>query len=233
MSIHPGPTLRKIAFTLTGRPRLMDPVRDFVYRWARDHLRGIPRKARILDIGCRNSSFAAFLAWRGYRIVAVDPDERAASWQEHIRRAWGVEYRFVRGGIEKATTHGPYDAVLTLFALQHAGEADTEEHRRAAGLVGRGGLLLSACEYDHRGTRWHRGRADGDMRVYGPADLATRLIEPLESAGLEITGRRYATGNPRPRWCDETGASMCLVAARRSAPARVDTTERRSSQRRN
>jgi SAM-dependent methyltransferase len=193
----------------------MDPVRDFVYRWARDHLRGIPRHARILDIGCRNSSFAAFLAWRGYRIVAVDPDERAASWQEHIRRAWGVEYRFVRGGVEKATTNGPYDAVLTLFALQHAGRADAEEHRRAARLVRPGGLLLSACEYDHRGTRWDRGRDDGDMRVYGPADLAARLIEPLEAEGLRITARRYAGGGRHPRWCDETGASMCLITAQK------------------
>jgi hypothetical protein len=192
IEMHISTLIKKSGYSLSGKIFLSDAVRNFAYQWTWSHLARLPKGSSICDIGPRSSLFPAFLAWRGLKVDIVEKDGRFTDMQKHIARSWGVRY-----GVHEADflTYGPPEkcnAICSLFSLQHAGENDVPAYRRAAALLGPQGLFLSACEYDDRATRWHKGRDDGTMRIYGPHDIVERMEKPLVSGGMEIVERNYA-----------------------------------------
>lgn len=188
--------LKKAVFTLSGRLLLMDPVRNFVYQWTWSCLQGLPRtRGPVLDIGSRASPFPAFLAWRGFNVVAVDPYPQFVPRHNEIRRAWNVSYRTVNSDVSRVPADKPFPVVLALLSLQHAGDGDVDGYRTAGEMLGPNGMLLTVNEFDSRGTRLHRGRPDGDMRIYGPDDISERIEKPLAGSGVTVTQKRFAARN--------------------------------------
>jgi len=90
---------------------------------------------------------------------------------KRVARSWNVRYGVHEADFLIFDPPEKFNVISSLFSLQHAGENDLPAYSRAASLLGPGGMFLSACEYDDRATRWHEGRDDGAMRIYGPQIL--------------------------------------------------------------
>lgn len=186
------PTLFKKAFiTFSGRLYLSDAVRNAAYRWAWAHIRELPTGASVVDIGSRDSLFPAFLAWRRYFVRSIERDNRFSLRQQVIRRHWNVSYVIDNCDFLAATIPGKCDAICSLFSLQHSGDDDIYAYRSAARQLRDGGMLLSATEYRHAGTRFQLERDDGAMRIYGPDDIGSRLEKPLFDEGMTEFDRVY------------------------------------------
>lgn len=190
--MHTSALIKKLIYSLSGKMLLSDGVRNFAYQWAWSVLRTLPKGSLICDIGSRSSLFPAFLAWRGYKVDIVEKDSRFIDVQKRIARSWNVHFNVHEADFLNCDPPEKSSAICSLFSLQHAGEDDISAYRRAAALPGPKGMFLSVCEYDDRATRWHLGRDDGTMRIYGPLDIASRMEKPLISGGMEIVERRYA-----------------------------------------
>ena len=197
--MHPPTLIKKVLFTFSGRLFLSDRVRNRIYRWAWEHLRELPRGSTIVDIGSRDSLFPSFLAWRRYAVRVIERDARFTARQTINGKRWRARMIVDNCDFLAATVPHPRDAVCSLFSLQHAGENDIAAYRKAARLLRRGGLFLSATEYCHAGTRFHYGRDDGDMRIYGPEEIDKRIEAPLFHEGMVEYDRQYYIIDERGR----------------------------------
>jgi len=184
--------LKKIMFRLFNKIRLMDPIRNFAYTWVWERMNALPRSTQVLDVGSRNSPFPAFCAWQGFAVTAIDIDERFFSWQNRIRRRWRCCLGIRQTDIRDVPDEERYGAVIAVFSLQHAGRSDSNCYRKAASLLVPGGVLLLVNEYSPRGTIILQGRDDGDLTRYGPAELESRIEQPLLSAGMSAEEKLFA-----------------------------------------
>lgn len=195
----------------------MDAIRNFTYQWAWDHLKVLPAHSSVCDVGSRNSAFPAFLAWRGFDVTAVDMDKRFTQWQEGIRSSWHTKYNYVISDIRDVKGSNSFDVACALFCLQHAGDHDIEGFTSLCHLLKSGGLLLTVNEFNPEGTKWERGRDDGDLRIYGPTDLKERIELPLTSSGMLIKEKRFAKAdfkNGTVSWAGDNGnANICFICA--------------------
>ncbi len=214
-----GVTIRKLLFLLFGRIVLMDPIRNFTYQWAWSHLKRLPLHSSICDVGSRNSPFPAFLAWQGFLVTAIDPDHRFYQWQENIRTNWYSTYQFITSDVCDCKGTHRFSATCALFSLQHAGERDSKGFTTLCRLLKPEGLLLTANEFDPKESKWERGRDDGDLRIYSPADLKERIELPIISSGMTVIEKRYARAQFKKgkiTWTkDETEANICLICAKK------------------
>jgi SAM-dependent methyltransferase len=187
-----GTAIRKSLFYLSGKPVLSDGVRNVAYAWAYGHLKTLSQKTfSVCDVGSRDSLFPAFLAWRGFHMTAVDVDPKFVACQERAMRDWNVKLETVVGDIVSAGAGRLFGSVVCLFSLQHA-QDDSAAYRRIATVVEPGGLVLTVNEYHHSGTVWHKGRNDGDMRMYGKEDLSKRVEQPLCEGGVALEEKKFA-----------------------------------------
>jgi SAM-dependent methyltransferase len=199
-------TFQKYFFLVTGRIRIADPIRGFVYNWAWKRLRGQPCGASLLDIGARNSRFAAFCAWRGFHVTAIDTDTRFLAWQNEAKREWRVDYATIVTDVTDLDPALRFESVLALFSLQHAGDRDIAGYEKAFALLKPGGQLLIVNEYNPQRTTVQTGRDDGTLRIYGPDDLSDRIEKPLLSLGGRIIDKRFAAADIAKgsiRWEDD------------------------------
>lgn len=212
-------SFRKCIFLAFRRIMLMDSIRNFIYEWAWPFIRSFQRRSAICDVGSRNSSFPAFLAWRGYNITAIDIDSRFTLWQDNIRNRWNVDYKSVIGDVNEMENNNDFDVVCALFSLQHAGDDDMEGYYSIGRILKPGGMLLTVNEYNSKGTVWHRNRDDGDLRIYGPEDVKNRIEKPIQSTGMLIYEKRYASADfkrARIKWeSDNLVSNVCCICARK------------------
>ena len=215
---------KKLVFLATGKLWIMDPIRNFVYDWAWSFLRDLPKKATILDIGTRNSQFAAFCAWRGFSVTAIDKDPRFPAWQDGFKRSWRVGYRTRVCDVVEIEPAARFDCIVALFSLQHAGEGDIAAYQKACTLLKPGGTMLIVNEYNPERTRFQADRVDGALRIYGPHDVAARIEKPLAASGTTLTDKSFACANFKEgtiRWSpDQAESSICFIAARKDASGR-------------
>jgi hypothetical protein len=190
--MHLPAVLKKWNYSLTGKIYLSDTVRNFAYEWAWSFLRRLPAKSALCDIGSRDSLFPAFLAWQGLNVDVVEKDGRFIDVQQKNAGRWRVSMKVNETDFKAFSPPRAYNAACSLFSLQHAGDSDVACYGRVAGMLSSGGIFLSACEYFDAGTRFHEGRDDGTMRVYGPPDIRDRIEKPLLMGGMEIVDRRFA-----------------------------------------
>jgi len=106
-------------------------------------LDALPRRARVLDVGCGNGALVERLAAAGFDAVGVDPSAPAAP-------------RLVRERVEDATGIGRFDAVCAVMALHHA---ELEMVLAAIARLLRPGGLVFVSEfsweaYDERAAAW-------------------------------------------------------------------------------
>jgi SAM-dependent methyltransferase len=195
----PGTFIRKSFFYLTGRPLLSDRVRNTAYAWAWDYLRRLgPGACSVCDVGSRDSLLPSFLAWRGFRVTAVDPDARFTHCQDSAAQNWGVRLEVLACDITAFPADRKFGVVLCLFSLQHARD-DVAAYRHIVSLLEPGGLVLTVNEYHHGDTAWQRGRDDGDMRIYGSEDFAARVELPLTEGGVAIVEKKFGRFGPDRR----------------------------------
>jgi len=195
-----GTAIRKTLFYVSGKPVLSDRVRNVAYAWAYGRLKTLyPQALSVCDVGSRDSLFPAFLAWRGFHVTAVDIDPEFVTCQERARRDWNVKLQTVVGNIVSVGAGRSFGSVVCLFSLQHARD-DSAAYRRIASIVEPGGLVLTVNEYHHAGTVWHKGRDDGDMRLYGKEDFAAHVEQPLFKGAVALEEKKFARfGNGKRR----------------------------------
>jgi hypothetical protein len=217
--MHLPALLKKWNYSLTGKIYLSDAVRNFTYEWAWSFLRRLPKGSALCDIGSRDSLFPAFLAWQGFNVDVVEKDGRFIDVQRKNAGRWRVSMGVNGTDFKAFSLPRAYDAACSLFSLQHAGDNDVACHGRAANMLSPGGLFLSACEYVDAGTRFHEGRDDGTMRIYGPPDVRDRIEKPLLLGGMEIVDRRYAGFSRKGAVCsfqeDPRDAAFFFLCARK------------------
>ncbi len=152
----------------------------------------------MCDAGSRDSLFPSFLAWRGFRVTCVDPDSSFVKFQQSASKNWGVALETNIADIAHAAPGPVFDAVTCLFSLQHAAD-DVAAYRRIPGMLASGGTVLTVNEYRHDGTAWHRGRPDGDMRIYGTEDFAEHVERRLYRRGAYHCGKDVRPAREGPR----------------------------------
>jgi hypothetical protein len=222
--MHFGPIIRKSIFLLSGRPFLMDPVRNFSYAWAWSYLRNLNKGDRILDVGTRQSTFPAFLAWRHFNIISIERDDRFTPVQEGIRREWNVAFEHCACDLLSFNPPFLFSSVVAILALQHAGDRDIASYEKCCDLLAANGRLLIVNEYSSGDTRWQHGRDDGDMRIYGNADIETRIEKPLASKNMKIVDKRFASfgdSGKKPRWtAAPESRNLCFYCFQKSKQPR-------------
>jgi SAM-dependent methyltransferase len=213
-------SVKKLIFYFFKKIWLMEPIRNFVYAWAWSHIETYSKSSSILDIGTRNSQFAAFCAWQGFSVTAIDKDSRLPFWQNAIQHAWNIHYEIRVMDIVLMEPIKKYDCILAVYSLQHAGEADSAGYEQAARMLEDKGILLIVNEYDPGGTGFQYDRDDGVLRRYGPHDIESRIEGPLLSAGLTIMEKRFAYANYIKNgicWkSDHTLSNTCFIVARKN-----------------
>jgi len=212
-------TLRKGIFVATKKIVLGNRIKNFSYQWAWTHLRNLDSQQMILDIGSRDSTFPAFLAWRKFEVTIVEQDKRFNGIQKEIAKNWVVRYNALAENFVYFQSEKKYHAVLSLFSLQHAGDDDRKAYGKITSLLHSSGVLLTVNEYNPEQTRWHRNRDDGDLRIYGPKDLETRIEAPLENCGMKITEKKFAEADFKQdniKWRDNKDvANICFICAKK------------------
>ncbi len=175
---------------------------------------GIPRGARVLDIGCGPGWTSLFLAESGYEVTAVDLVPANVDLTAERAARWGVPVAARVGDMEQLDFAERFDMALIYDALHH-----TANHRRAlerarAHLLPGGWLLLGETTWLHnvspsahresRRTGWReRGftarRLRGDLRDVGFIDIRRfyQGTHPYESRGSEFAWQlvRLFAGN--------------------------------------
>lgn len=157
---------------------LQDPIRNFAYEQILPAMQSPLTAPKVLDIGVRDSGFAAYLSQQGYRVMAIDREDFSSpqnSWKKRL----GTEFTFKCVDFLSSDLQEPVDIVTAVYALQHNVTGDTECYRKCAELATK--QIFITNEFNYEKTLLHLGRNDGDMRIYSMEDVQNRIIAPIQS----------------------------------------------------
>lgn len=201
--------------------RIWDGISGDFDDWVRAQLPAGARRA--VDLGCGAGRQSVLLAAAVEHVLAVDVSERMLALAQRLST---VDYQR-RGVLDVRPDDGPFDVVLSVHALHHAGDPDTVlPHVRS--LLAPGGTLVVADIVDPGGwpTReFHVRRAFGDASVVfdltgdpdAAADVVRLLLHPrwlaLTAADTPLTRdafhRTYERHFPGVRFTDDLNPIMC------------------------
>jgi SAM-dependent methyltransferase len=174
---------------LGSKPMRWDESAD---RWWRGFdaflLDALPRRARVLDVGCGNGALVERLAAAGFDAVGVDPSAPASP-------------RLVRERVEDATGIGRFDAVCAVMALHHA---ELEPVLAAIARLLRPGGLVFVSEfsweaYDERAAAWveeHDPARDASVAAWREEHDELHPGERVRTALDEAFERRTLAARP-------------------------------------
>lgn len=157
---------------------LQDPIRNFAYEQILPAMQSPLIAPRVLDIGVRDSGFAAYLAQQGYQVTAIDRED-FSSPQDNWKKRLSTEFTFKCIDFLSSDLQEPVDIVTSVYALQHNVAGDTECYRKCAKLATK--QIFITNEFNYEKTLLHLGRNDGDMRIYSMEDVQNRIIAPIQS----------------------------------------------------
>ena len=149
--------------------------------------------SRILEVGCGDGAFSAYLAEKlGCDVTGIEMNPEAA------RKAARVCRNVITGDVEQGAfdrVEGKFDYILFGDVLEHLVTPGVTLARSKALLNDHGYILISVPNIAHYSVRWHlatgrfeyqkRGLLDQTHLRFFTLRTATRLVE---EAGLEIVG---------------------------------------------
>ena len=162
-------------------------------------LRGLPERARVLEVGCHTGSFARALLARGLDVVGVELDASAAA--EARRHGVQVIAADARELPDALRAERPFDRVLFMDVLEHLPSPE-QALRAAHPLLAPGGrivvtgpnvaywamrkdLMLGRFEYRDQGildrTHLRFYTLDGWQRLLVAAGYRVDHLEPIDT----------------------------------------------------
>lgn len=153
---------------------LQDPIRNFAYDLILDNIKEF---SSILDIGTRDSGFAAYLSSLGHTVTTIERDANFVKSQ----LSWSIKLNtmFKIGHGELINIKDNFDIITAVYALQHNVEKDIDCYKHCAKIANKSIHIVN--EYNESETKLHIGRGDGDMRIYSYNDIFDRIIDPIKS----------------------------------------------------
>lgn len=173
-------------------PAYRDPFNRLVQSLAAD---GLLPKGRLLEIGCSSGAMIPFLGQFCSDYTGVDPSERI-----ELARAQYPSHTFVRGYFPSDGVHGPFDAAVSQFNLEHIEDAGGFVAALAEAVREGGVLLIQVPD------------AGYFLRTAQPNFVAHEHVHYFRRRQLATLLARH--GFAVERWGEE-GASI-LCAARRT-----------------
>lgn len=204
----------------------------------------------VVDIGCGRTGFPSFLSSMGYRVVGVDLDRDAlVDAQQAIINSYSFDLHLLMADFTQLPFRtSSLDSVTMISTIEHIPDDGDIRAIRAISdyLKPSGDLVITVPVAAQAGEHWTPHgighvysdsvdqRSQGYVRVYDPASLHTRLIEP---SGLELIrlayigeqsslgwigfGRNYisAAGEIIP---SVFAASLCLLLSREFTEDRLN-----------
>lgn len=146
----------------------------------------------LLDIGCGTGEFLGAMAHAGWRVLGIEPDEKART---RARDEFGVRVLSLE---EKAgLADGAYDVITLWHVLEHAHDVNRNVHDLTRLLSIRGRVLIGVPNYDCfdgdvYGPRW--AAYDPPRHLYHFTPRTMRRL--LEKHGLRILGMRPMLFDP-------------------------------------
>jgi SAM-dependent methyltransferase len=151
------------------------------WRRARLLARHVAAPGRLLDVGCGEGDFLAFVARRGWRVVGTELRDPVPEAQ-----ALSIE---VRGSVAEASALGPFDAITLWHSFEHFPDPARELDRVVAALADGGAVVVIVPDFGGMQGRLF-GAAWFHLDVPRHVVHFTRasLLRLLESRGLAVEG---------------------------------------------
>jgi hypothetical protein len=158
------------------KEKLSDPIRMYSYNLIMNYLEKIPHSKKLLDIGCRESKFPAYMASLGYIVDCVERDGSIIKLQNKYKNEFKTNYNlYINDLLDLDFTK--YDIVTSIYALQHNINKDIECYQKAAEICNR--FLFITNEFNYDKEKLDIGRSDGDLRKYSFEQLSERILNPI------------------------------------------------------
>ncbi|GAB3163232.1 hypothetical protein GCM10027059_17340 [Myceligenerans halotolerans] len=174
------------------------------------------RAASALELGCADGVFTSWLARKGLTVTAVEYSARMRCATRHRLRTDGaplervkmIGHEFHNGGEPLPPLRGRVFDVVVAMAFVHLFPAGTDLKvlQQIGGHLAPGGvafLTTTVEEEDRRGFELKEGPHGSRVR-YRSRYTATRFIELVNAAGLEVRDKQYQV-DPRIKgktWLD-------------------------------
>ena len=207
----------KVRYDEAGHPFCGDTTERIIEKaWVLRNLADVPGGARILDVGCSESTLSIELASNGYQVTGIDV------------RPYPLQhpgFQFVQADIcDSPLESASYDVVIALSTIEHLGlgwygdsQDESSDHvamQQIHRLLKPGGLLLMTVPYGQRATT-------PVHRIYDSESLH-RLLEKFEiqnaEYGMKMDDRTWISPVPEERAAQQrhdpaSGApsAVCLI----------------------
>jgi hypothetical protein len=160
--------------------KLSDNIRQYTYNWICNHLSLIKKPSTLLDIGTRESKFAAYMSSQGYKVTSIERDTKFIDLQNKYEKEFDTKYEILTTDLLDLPDEPKYDLVTAIYSLQHNIEKDIHCYEKAAKLCNQ--YLYIINEFKSEKEELKLGRNDGDMRVYSLDQVWERIVEPVRKA---------------------------------------------------
>jgi tellurite methyltransferase len=79
----------------------------------------LPRRARVLDLGCGEGRDSVFFARLGFEVTGVEVSRAGLRKAERLARQRGVEVQWIRADMARLRLAGPFDLVYSCGAIHY------------------------------------------------------------------------------------------------------------------
>lgn len=167
----------------------------------------LPKKGKLLDIGCGTGAFAGYMKERGWEVEAVEPDPGAAQKARSNHKLQVHEEEWL------SSSNGVFNLITMWHVLEHVHDLQ-ERFKQLWKLTAEGGYVVIAvpnpCSIDakHYGAIWAARDLPRHLYHFPPAMLRKRMEEegfitlktvgmPFDPFYISMLSERYKKGKDR------------------------------------